>query len=88
MIFGFWLLLDNFLKFFIQTDEAGAIVPVIPGVTVTGLPLVYLMIGLAVTLITHEFAHGLASSRDDIPIKSSGLVFLYVLFGASLKNVS
>ena len=85
MIFGFWLLLDNFIKFFIETDQAGAIVPVIPGVTITGLPLVYLMIGLAVTLITHEFAHGLASSRDDIPIKSSGLVFFYVLFGGFVE---
>jgi len=85
MIFGFWLLLDNFIKFFVQTDAAGGIIPVIPGVTITGLPLVYLLIGLAVTLITHEFAHGLAASRDDIPIKSSGLLFFYVLFGGFVE---
>jgi membrane-associated protease RseP (regulator of RpoE activity) len=85
MIFGFWLLLDNFIKFFVQTDAAGGIIPVIPGVTISGLPLVYLLIGLAITLITHEFAHGLAASRDDVPIKSSGLVFFYVLFGGFVE---
>ncbi len=85
MIFGFWLLFDNFLKFFIQTEAAGGVIPIIPGVTITGLPLVYLLIGLAVTLITHEFAHGLAASRDNIPIKSSGLLSFYVLFGGFVE---
>ncbi|MHA2141454.1 MAG: site-2 protease family protein [Candidatus Thorarchaeota archaeon] len=85
MIFGFIIFADNFLKFFTQPAQAGGVVPIIPGVTITGLPLIYMIIGLAVTLITHEFAHGLASSRDDIPIKSSGLLFLYVIFGGFVE---
>ncbi len=85
MIFGFYIFADNFLKFFIQPAQAGGVVPIIPGVTITGLPLIYMLIGLAVTLITHEFAHGLASSRDDIPIKSSGLLFFYVIFGGFVE---
>ncbi|MFX0045122.1 MAG: M50 family metallopeptidase, partial [Candidatus Hermodarchaeota archaeon] len=39
----------------------------------------------AVTLITHEFAHGLASSKDEVPIKSSGLIFFFVIFGAFVE---
>jgi membrane-associated protease RseP (regulator of RpoE activity) len=35
--------------------------------------------------LTHEFAHGLASSRDNIPIKSSGLLAFLVLFGAFVE---
>jgi membrane-associated protease RseP (regulator of RpoE activity) len=85
MAFGFWMFADNLLKFFIQPAEAGGVVPIIPGVTITGLPLYYMMIALAVTLLTHEFAHGLASSRDDIPIKSSGLISFFVLFGAFVE---
>ncbi|MHA1924611.1 MAG: site-2 protease family protein [Candidatus Thorarchaeota archaeon] len=85
MIFGFYIFLDNFLMFFTQPAQAGGVVPIIPGVTITGLPLIYMLIGLAVTLITHEFAHGLASSRDDIPIKSSGLLFFYVIFGGFVE---
>ncbi|MGD9382150.1 MAG: site-2 protease family protein [Candidatus Thorarchaeota archaeon] len=85
MLFGFYIFLDNFLKFFTQPAQAGGVVPIIPGVTITGLPLIYMLIGLAVTLITHEFAHGLASSRDDIPIKSSGLLFFYVIFGGFVE---
>ncbi|MGY5854240.1 MAG: site-2 protease family protein [Candidatus Thorarchaeota archaeon] len=85
MIFGFYMFLDNLLKFFFAPAEAGGVVPIIPGVTISGLPLVYLLIGLGVTLLTHEFAHGLAASRDDIPIKSSGLLFFYVLFGGFVE---
>ncbi|MHA1905614.1 MAG: site-2 protease family protein [Candidatus Thorarchaeota archaeon] len=85
LFFAFWLFGDNLLKFFIQPEAAGGVVPIIPGVTVTGLPLVYMLIALAVTLLTHEFAHGLAASRDDIPIKSSGLLSFYILFGAFVE---
>jgi membrane-associated protease RseP (regulator of RpoE activity) len=85
MIVGLYIFADNFIKFFIQPAQAGGVVPIIPGVTITGLPLVYMLIGLAVTLITHEFAHGLASSREDIPIKSSGLLFFYVIFGGFVE---
>jgi membrane-associated protease RseP (regulator of RpoE activity) len=85
MIFSFWLFADNLLKFFVQPEAAGGVVPIIPGVTVTGLPLVYMLIALAITLLTHEFAHGLAASKDDIAIKSSGLLAFLVLFGGFVE---
>jgi membrane-associated protease RseP (regulator of RpoE activity) len=85
MIFAFWMFGDNLLKFFIQPAAAGGVVPIIPGVTITGLPLIYLLVALAVTLLTHEFAHGLASSKDDITIKSSGLLAFLILFGAFVE---
>jgi len=85
MAFGFYMFGENLLRFFFQPETAGGVVPIIPGVTITGLPLVYMIIALAVTLITHEFAHGLASAKDDIPIKSSGLLFFLVLFGAFVE---
>ncbi|MHA1906438.1 MAG: site-2 protease family protein [Candidatus Thorarchaeota archaeon] len=85
MFAGFWLFGENLLRFFFAPATAGGIVPIIPGVTITGLPLVYMLIGLAITLIVHEFAHGLASSKDGIPIKGSGLVFFLVLFGGFVE---
>ncbi|MCF2137217.1 MAG: site-2 protease family protein [Candidatus Thorarchaeota archaeon] len=85
MIFGFWMFLDNLIKFFVVPANAGGVVPIIPGVTITGLPIIYMLIGLGIALITHEFAHGLASARDDIPIKSSGLLFFLVLFGGFVE---
>ncbi len=85
MIFAFWMFGENLIKFFVQPAEAGGVVPIIPGVTITGLPLVYLLIALAVAILTHEFAHGLASSRDNITIKSSGLLAFFVLFGAFVE---
>lgn len=85
MILSFWIFGDNLIKFFVQPAAAGGVVPIIPGVTITGLPLVYMLIGLAVTLLTHEFAHGLAASKDDISIKSSGLLAFLVLFGGFVE---
>jgi membrane-associated protease RseP (regulator of RpoE activity) len=85
MIFSFWMFGENFIKFFVEPASAGGVVPIIPGVTITGLPLVYMLIALAVAILTHEFAHGLASSRDNIPIKSCGLLCFLVLFGAFVE---
>jgi membrane-associated protease RseP (regulator of RpoE activity) len=85
MIFSFWMFGENLIKFFVEPAAAGGVVPIIPGVTITGLPLLYMLIGLAIAILTHEFAHGLASSRDNIPIKSSGLVGFLILFGAFVE---
>ena len=85
MIFAFWMFGENLLKFFIEPQAAGGVVPIIPGVTITGPSLVYLLIALTVTLLAHEFAHGFACSKDDIPIKSSGLIAFFVLGGAFVE---
>ncbi len=85
MLLGFWLFGTNLWNFLFKPESAGGVVPIIPGVTITGLPLVYMIISLAVTLLTHEFAHGLAASRDNVPIKSSGLLFFFVLFGGFVE---
>ncbi len=85
MAFGFWLFGTNLWNFFFAPAAAGGVVPLIPGVTITGLPVIYMIIGLAVTLLTHEFSHALAASRDDIKVKSSGLLFFYVIFGGFVE---
>ena len=85
MLFAFWIFGQNLINFFVQPAAAGGVVPIIPGITVTGLQLVYLLIALAIAILTHEFAHGLSSSRDDITIKSSGLLAFFILFGAFVE---
>lgn len=85
MAFAFWMFAQNLVTFFVQPAAAGGVVPIIPGITITGLPLVYLIVGLTVTLLAHEFAHGFASSKDNIPIKSSGLLAFLVLGGAFVE---
>jgi membrane-associated protease RseP (regulator of RpoE activity) len=85
MIIGFWMFFTNLMNFFFAPEAAGGIVPIIPGVTIQGLTIVYMLIGLAITLITHEFAHGIACGKDNIGIKSSGLLFFFVLFGGFVE---
>jgi len=81
----FYTLYMNLVAFFTAPANAGAVVPIIPGITVSGMPLVYILIGLTITLLTHELAHGIAAEADDIPVKSSGLVFLLVLIGGFVE---
>ncbi|MGY5858011.1 MAG: site-2 protease family protein [Candidatus Thorarchaeota archaeon] len=85
MIFAFWMFGENLIKFFVQPAAAGGVVPIIPGITITGLPLIYMLVALAVAILTHEFGHGFASSKDNIPIKSSGLLGFFIMFGAFVE---
>jgi len=62
-----------------------AIVPFIPGVTVTGLPLLYMIIPIAIIMLTHEIAHGIAARIDGVTVKSSGFLALILLFGAFVE---
>lgn len=81
----FYTLVINLINFFTAPANAGAVMPIIPGITVSGMPLIYILIGLTITLLTHELAHGIAAEADDIPVKSSGLIFLLVLIGGFVE---
>ncbi|NVM30458.1 MAG: site-2 protease family protein [Candidatus Helarchaeota archaeon] len=62
-----------------------AIVPFIPGVTVTGLPLLYMIIPIAIIMFSHEVAHGIAARIDGVTVKSSGFLAFIVFFGAFVE---
>jgi membrane-associated protease RseP (regulator of RpoE activity) len=85
MALAFWMFAQNFITFIIKPAAAGGVVPIIPGITITGPSVVYLIVGLTVALIVHEFAHGFAASKDGVPIKSSGLLAFLVLGGAFVE---
>jgi len=77
--FGVYTLHLNLFNFFTQPKKAGAVVPVIPGVTVGLDILPYFMIALVLILIPHELFHGLVAVAHKIDIKSAG-IFLFLLF--------
>lgn len=62
-----------------------AVVPFIPGVTVTGLPLLYMILPIAIIMFAHELAHGIAARIDRVTIKSSGVLAFILLFGAFVE---
>ena len=88
-IYGFYFFFTNFINLIINPGPGNVIVPLIPGVTI-GLPtLFYLILPLLFILTTHEFAHGIAASADNVDIKSTGVlgagIFFIIGFGAFVE---
>ncbi len=80
----FWLGI-NLHALITAPQPENAIVPFIPGVTVTGLPLLYMIIPIAIIMLSHEIAHGIAARIDGVTVKSSGFLALIILFGAFVE---
>ncbi len=93
-IIGFYLLILNLISFFADfgllpqaasPGSPGPIVPLVPGVTMSFSFFLALLLPLIVSIIFHEMGHGIAARSDDIPVKSSGLFALFILFGAFVE---
>jgi membrane-associated protease RseP (regulator of RpoE activity) len=87
LIFVIFSLVLNTVNLFNRSSAAGPallIIPV-PGVTIPSSIFVYILISIAVLLIPHEVAHGIASVIDDVPIKSSGVFLAIFLPGGFVE---
>lgn len=58
---------------------------IIPGVTVSFKTMLYLIIPIILTMIPHEIAHGVVSHADNVELKSTGLAFFAIFFGAFVE---
>jgi len=85
LFYGFYFLFTNLIKFFVSPSTAASVVPVLPGITITGKTLYYLFLALAVTVTAHELAHGLAAESEEIPVKSSGVLLFILIPGAFVE---
>src|SRR2546422_7867963 len=88
LAFIIFSLVLNFFNLFYRTRQAGPtllIIPV-PGVTISWEIFPYILISIAVLLIPHEAAHGIASVLDKVPIKSSG-VFLGIFLPGGFVEI-
>jgi membrane-associated protease RseP (regulator of RpoE activity) len=85
MTFIIYFLSSNLLELAYRTPQAAGMIVLLPGVTVSLETLPYIIAALALVLLTHEFAHALASITDGIPLKSSGLFFALVFPGAFVE---
>lgn len=77
----------NAISLFQRSSQAGptlVIVP-LPGVTVSWEIFPYILLAIAVLLIPHEAAHGIASVLDKVPIKSSGVFMAIFLPGGFVE---
>ncbi len=77
--------------FDVITRPAGqaGVAPVIPGVNIPGspvfVPLIAGWLAIFVIMVVHEFSHGVVSIAHDVPVKSSGIVFIGPIMGAFVE---
>jgi membrane-associated protease RseP (regulator of RpoE activity) len=57
----------------------------LPGLTVSWSNIPYLLLSLTILLVTHEFAHGIASVIEGIPLKNAGLFILGFIPGGFVE---
>ena len=85
VIISFILNAYNLVNHPAQSGPALLIVP-LPGITISWTIFPYILISIAVLLIPHEIAHGIASVIDKVPLKSSG-VFLGVFLPGGFVEI-
>jgi membrane-associated protease RseP (regulator of RpoE activity) len=85
--FILYAIAKNAISLFQRSSQAGPtllIVP-LPGVTIGWDIFPYILFAIAVLLIPHEAAHGIASVLDKVPIKSSGVFMAIFLPGGFVE---
>ncbi len=73
-----------YLLFFSKTGGFG-IIPVIPGITIDLEQFLFFIIPLGLAILVHELAHGVMATAEELPLRSTGLILLGVLFGAFVE---
>ncbi|NHJ32954.1 MAG: hypothetical protein FK732_08830 [Asgard group archaeon] len=81
------LLLFSLVNFFrpIIPFEGPTVGLIIPGVTISFRTFLYLIIPIIITMVPHELAHGVVSHADGVELKSTGLAFFAIFFGAFVE---
>lgn len=88
LIFVLYSFVKNAINLLYHSSQAGPTLLIIPlpGLTISWDIFPYILISIAVLLIPHEVAHGIASVIDRVPIKSSG-VFLAVFLPGGFVEI-
>ena len=84
VIYSFTLNIINLVNKSPQAGPTLLIIP-LPGLTVSWEIFPYILISIAVLLIPHEVAHGIASAIDKVPLKSSGVFLAVILPGGFVE---
>jgi len=82
MAYALYYLGNNLHSFYYRPETAGPVLPIIPGVTIALRWLPHIFIAISIAVLSHELAHGLAASRENIRLKSFGLFFVFFMIGA------
>jgi membrane-associated protease RseP (regulator of RpoE activity) len=87
LVFVVYSFINNAIGLFQHSSSAGPTLLIIPlpGLTIGWDIFPYILLAIAVLLIPHEVAHGIASVLDKVPIKSSGVFMAVFLPGGFVE---
>ncbi len=82
----YWIAIPSLLNIIKSVTSAGVVgespfVPVVPGVTIKGLSIIYFLLSIAIAIVAHELSHALIAINEGIEVQSWGLgIFLIFPF--------
>ncbi len=89
MFVALYFFVSNLVMLIIEPKPENALVPLIPGVTISFPLFTELLLPLLITITVHEFSHGIAAETDDVDVKSSGIfgagLFFIIGYGAFVE---
>ncbi len=65
----------------------GGLVPIIPGVTLRGTTLIYVLLVLGLSATIHELSHAAAALHEGVPVKSTGFMIFFFMPAAFVEPV-
>ncbi|MEM2123225.1 MAG: site-2 protease family protein, partial [Candidatus Bathyarchaeia archaeon] len=85
MIYIRFSLTRNMLRLAGGVEGAYQLMLLLPGLTISWNSLPYILLSMAVLVISHEAAHGIATIVEGIPVKSSGVFLAVVVPGGFVE---
>ncbi|MHA1646648.1 MAG: site-2 protease family protein, partial [Promethearchaeota archaeon] len=89
MLLALYFFISNLLQLIIDPKPENAIMPLIPGVTISLPMFSQFLLPILITVTIHEFSHAIAAETDGVNVKSSGIMggglFFILGFGAFVE---
>lgn len=79
MVLFYYFVAPISLARFSGQGAQGGLTPIIPGVTINGESLLYLLINIGIAATIHELSHALIARAKGIKIKSAGFIYAIIL---------
>jgi len=83
MAYALYFFINNLFGF--AQGAGGYLVPAVPGLTLSLYWLPFFIFSAVVAILPHELAHGIVARLENIPVLSTGIIAILVLFGAFVE---
>ncbi len=85
ILLAIYILGSNLLSFLFAPQQAQAIFPLLPGITISLRWFPYLLIAIGFAITVHEISHGVVASLEKIAVKSAGIILAPITFGGFVE---